>query len=527
MKIISFKNKYIQFFIILIVLLIFLRIDYRFETSIKCCSDEYDYYSHAATIVNDFDLDYSNQNIRDFKYTKYKKNTPIGFFGSGLLSSPFLLIGSILSSIFNENTNEIILNFEFLFYSMSSVFYYFLSYFLISNTLNNFNIQFNRVYLLLFFSGSGITYFAFERFGMTHVYEVFGISLLINLSTKFYLNINEKKNIFGLFIPLILCICFLTRMSNYYIFFIPYIVKCLIKDSVNKNPENLSKSKYFWLSSTVSFLIYSFISNQLYGKLVVNPQEVYGTNISAQEVYESQSNVLELIISLLKTLSIILFSPEFGIFWVSPILFIGIISIFLRGKLFSISNFLIFLCFAQNFFIVHLWQALGSSYGFRYLFSLTPIALMLYYIYVKNYFLRLYLISFSIFSNLSILFFETTVKTQLSTFDEVNSFGKSIRYIEPEYVFGLLNSFIQFESYLIIFTTSFFGVFIFKSIFLIFDKQVFLSFLEDLGLPVSNQDFQIYLVEINQVSFDKIVLIVFLLSIISYKIINPHKNIKA
>ena len=68
-------------------------IDYRFETTIKCCSDEYDYYSHAATIVNDFDLDYSNQNIRDFKYTKYGKNTPIGFFGSGLLSAPFLLIG--------------------------------------------------------------------------------------------------------------------------------------------------------------------------------------------------------------------------------------------------------------------------------------------------------------------------------------------------------------------------------------------------------------------------------------------------
>ena len=129
MKIISFKNKYIQFFIILIVLLIFLRIDYRFETTIKCCSDEYDYYSHAATIVNDFDLDYSNQNIRDFKYTKYGKNTPIGFFGSGLLSAHFT--NWLNLSSFNENTNEIILNFEFLFYSMSSVFYYFLSYFLL------------------------------------------------------------------------------------------------------------------------------------------------------------------------------------------------------------------------------------------------------------------------------------------------------------------------------------------------------------------------------------------------------------
>ena len=49
-----FNNKITQFLIVLIILLFFLRIDYRFETTVKCCSDEYDYYSHAATIVDDF-----------------------------------------------------------------------------------------------------------------------------------------------------------------------------------------------------------------------------------------------------------------------------------------------------------------------------------------------------------------------------------------------------------------------------------------------------------------------------------------
>jgi hypothetical protein len=150
---------------------------------------------------------------------------------------------------------------------------------------------------------------------------------------------------------------------------------------------------------------------------------------------------------------------------------------------------------------------------------------MLYFIYIKKYsFLRVYLILFSIFSNLSILFFETTVKTQLSTTDEINSFGKIIRYIEPEYVYGLLSSFIQFESYLIIFTTSFFGVIIFKLIFLVFDKEGFISILENFGLPVQNQDFQLYLMEIDKVGFDKIILIVFLLSYFSYKIINSIKR---
>ena len=75
-------------------------------------------------------------------------------------------------------------------------------------------------------------------------------------------------------------------MSNYYIFFIPYIVKCLIEDSVNEIPENLSKIKIFlaFFSNNYVLIIYFFISNQLYGKLVLNPQEVYGTNISAQDV---------------------------------------------------------------------------------------------------------------------------------------------------------------------------------------------------------------------------------------------------
>ena len=51
---------------------------------------------HAETIVEDFDFDYSNQlyGHEEDRYYKNNKSAPIGFLGSGILFSPFLLLGS-------------------------------------------------------------------------------------------------------------------------------------------------------------------------------------------------------------------------------------------------------------------------------------------------------------------------------------------------------------------------------------------------------------------------------------------------
>ena len=44
----------------------------------------------------------------------------------------------------------------------------------------------DKILLTLLFFGSGVSYYAFERFSMTHVYEVFISSLIIYLSTNYY-----------------------------------------------------------------------------------------------------------------------------------------------------------------------------------------------------------------------------------------------------------------------------------------------------------------------------------------------------
>ena len=167
-----FKNKYIVFFLLTIVLLIFLKVDYRLKYTIECCSDEYDYFIHAVTIVEDLDLDYSNQNLRSFRYTNGEINAPVGFVGTGILLAPFLYLGNFINGVFNETIQDTLFNYQILMYSLGSVFYFFLAYYFIFKTMKLLNYSINRFKLLFIYSASGLPYYAFERFGMTHVFEV-------------------------------------------------------------------------------------------------------------------------------------------------------------------------------------------------------------------------------------------------------------------------------------------------------------------------------------------------------------------
>ena len=127
------KNKTINisFLVFLFLFLIFLKIDFRFAEEIYCCGDDHDYFLHAETIGIDFDLDYSNQlkGIEDRRFNKNNKIAPVGFIGSGILSAPFLAIGNLLDFFYEKTINKEInlLNYKILFYSMSPVFYLFLS----------------------------------------------------------------------------------------------------------------------------------------------------------------------------------------------------------------------------------------------------------------------------------------------------------------------------------------------------------------------------------------------------------------
>ena len=120
-------KKLIWYIFWISILLFFTKIDYRLTQEIYCCSDDFDYFSHAETLIEDFDLDYSNQlkGAENLRFNNDGKIAPIGFIGSGLLSSPFMFLGNLLDRFMNAGS---VTNFKLTLYSLSSIFYLALSF---------------------------------------------------------------------------------------------------------------------------------------------------------------------------------------------------------------------------------------------------------------------------------------------------------------------------------------------------------------------------------------------------------------
>lgn len=520
------SSKKIIVFLLILIFLLFFKIDFRFEDGIFCCGDDHDYYSHAETLVEDFDFDYSNQYVghETRRFNLNGKIAPKGFFGSGLLAAPFLMIGNLVQFLINKFSNVPIVtffNYKLLFYSLSAPTYFFMSVLLLSRIFILNKIKVPILTILLLLSSSGVAYYAFERFSMTHVYEVFTVTLICYFTTMFH--ISKQSNKYAALTAFSMLLAFLVRMVNYYIFIIPLIIKILSK---NKYQRNIYKSRYFLISSAISLLVFSYLSLKIYGIVTINPETLYGQKGYLSNFLES-TDFINFVIINIKNILIVIFGKEFGLLWFSPILIIGPMGVLLKVKNYKIIELLIlFLPFSISMGAVLLWQSAASSYGFRYLLSLAPLGIIYYYFNVnikENPKINNLLLSLAVFSLVSILFFETTVLTQLSLFPEVNSFGRELRYVEPDYLIGYIQSIFSVESYLKIFTTSFLGVFFFKLVIGVFGEYAFVDFLSQLGLPTNNNDFIQFLLEIELVSSVKILIVIVYFYFISNVLVNEQK----
>lgn len=500
-------KKYSILLIIFICFSLLLKVDFRLQDDISCCSDDFDYFIHAETISEDFDFDYTNQ-LGIYEEARYfrEKAAPIGFPGSGILAVPFMLLGiwidRLLFYFFDFELQ--ITNFKLYFYSLSSIFYLLTSVALLNKSLKIFKIKFNPNYLLLYFLGSGVSYFAFERYSMTHAYEVFSVSLLIYLSGKYFSN-EKINNVFIILLAFTSVFGFYIKWVYFYIFFVPLIVKKLFFKDINRK---LYTSPSYLISTLFFLFICLVLSEKIYGEFTLNPANIYGTNLVSIAVSNTSTNFFYLF-DLLKNFIIILFTQEFGILWFQPIVFASTLIViynFLKdviNRKFNLLNFILLLSFAQVYVIQAMWESSGSSYGLRYIINLTPIAIIVFYGFKEKLnlqFLSKVLVFLSIFSFLSTIFFETTPGTQLSLDETLNSFGVYSRYSQKDYLSGYLQSFFSFDAYLKIFITSFLGLFAVKSILTINNIDEINSIFSRLGLPVDNEKFQILMKTAEEIS---------------------------
>ena len=468
----SKKNKIFKYLILSFLIILCFKVDYRFKEILPGGSqDDSSYYYHAQTIAVDFDLDYDNQlngNLQDAFLREGNKPVPRQSFGPGLLSAPFILISNQLSKYLSFNSNT---SLNYYIYSLSAPFYLFLSLVMLKKLLRT-NKQSESEKLILFTLGSGITYYAFERFSMSTVYEFFSITLILYLVNKIYISSNKQTSLYIFLLPVVQFIMLTNRWNNIHLFLIPILYGYLFKESL----MSIFKSFYYFLGNFVGATLFLIHTKLLYGIFTFSQKSIYPSsdwvvNERLQNFLESE-NLVENIFLSLKYLLITCFSPEFGIFYFSAIIFSSFYFLFrylLNKKFYEFFFLAIF--YIIPFLPILIFENHGTSYGFRYLFTLIPINLVIYFLEFKDHkYLTRYLIIFSIFGVISQLFFESTNLTSLSEDTILNSFNSYSPYSNPTYLFGLFSSIFVFSAYLKIIFTSFVGVIIIKSI------NIFLNF---------------------------------------------------
>ena len=513
------KNK-TKIFLIFIFFLLLIKTDYRLESTINCCGDDFDYYSHAYTVAVDFDFDYKNQipEYSKFYFINEEKIAPVGFSGSGLLAAPFLFIGNILDNVFNYSEKPF--NFKIMFYSLSSLVYLTVSAILLQKSFLLQSKDIRKTTVLLLLSGSGVAYFALERFSMTHVYEVFINALIIYLSTAAF---QTRKDIYFALIPFSVFLGLLVKLSNFYIVLIPLIIKELLNLNISNKIFNFKNRVNFLVGFLLSTILFIYVNFKIYGKVILNPSETYSAQSQLSNYLESSFNIVQFVLDILSTLNIVVFSQEFGILWLSPAIFILLffnVFYFIQKK--YLLFFYISIALFSNIAIVNLWQSLGSSYGFRYLYSLIPLGIFIFYtsdFNLKDKIFKFYLLPFSIFGLFSVFIFEATPYVQLTTYEVVNSFGKTIRYSQPDYLSGIFQSIFIIDGYLKLFATSFLGLIVFKLFTITLGVDGFYDLLDSLGLPLENQDFVILIKKLETISSLQIAVFTFIVYLCTRQLI--------
>ena len=511
-----------------------LKVDFRFSTEINCCSDDFDYFIHAETIVEDFDFDYSNQllGVEKARFFKNNKSAPIGFAGSGLFSAPFMFLGIILDKLTTMFTlKSSIVSYKLLIYSFSAISYLFFSFNYILKTLKLLELNYQKLDVAILILGVGISYYAFERYSMTHVYEGFSLTMLIYYSVKFFKHKDFKSTIL---IPAMMILGFSVKWVHVYLFFIPLVIKYLFFE---KNKFELYKNKTFLISGIIFTSAFLYINKLIYGIYTINPSYIYisdtNENVKVEELVNFWESPFELIVTFVKRFFIILFTQEFGLFWFSPILFIGtifsliaLIKSIKMGKSSKIGSIILCLCIGQVFFITILWKSPGSAYGFRYIFNLYPLLIIFYYYFLDKFefkFIHKFLMLMSIFSFFSTLFFESTSLTQLSLEKELNSFGIMSQFTQRHYLEGYIYSFKELDSYLKLFTTSFFGAIILKLLIYFLGAETLLLLMSNFGLPTSNQKFILLIDNLEQIEFHYF-LIVIIFAYVIFRLFKKNFN---
>lgn len=363
--------------------------------------DEQAYLAHALTVGLDADLDYSNEPLMagEFNPTHRAPKHPIG---PGFLAAPFVALFSIVDRVTNHpvirNHHEFVASWAFFGFLFSKAVYFFFALWLYFDAARR--IQRRRLspgLLFLIVASSGVVYYVLFQFAMAHSFEFFALALVFWSAVKMW-EVGRRAPMippsFSLEIGIaLICVIgisltLLTRPSNLNVIFLPNLVLFILHAILNEKEkpptrQHIRLTKTLGIASLLSLIPVALVFIQLYGKIYPNTYDMYGL-ILPEEPFLSQTLTM---ITLIPRIFYIFFSAEFGLIFSNPLLLFGtgmllaqlVLQLRRHGEsvisqVGLISATLLYIIFPLS--IVLWWRDPGMDYGYRYLYSLFPLAFL-------------------------------------------------------------------------------------------------------------------------------------------------------
>ena len=353
--------------------------------------DDGDYFSHACTIALDQDFDYSNE-ASMFTY-KARQGLPSNPVGPGLLAAPFVKLFSYVDMLkghpFLEDRLQFYGSWTYFGFGFATSFYFMWGCYLFWLMSQRLGSKLSKQSILLLCFGSGVVHYVLFRQTMAHSYEFFTLALAlysgVGLATS---SRNQLRWILlGAFGA---TLSWLSRYYAIYGFAYPVIgfLVVMLKNRLSFNKKREACYAASYAAALVFFVgLACLLQYQLYGKPMQSLAS-YGNTLSYLPEYHSffqwSSEVLMRAITRLHYIPITWFGSAFPIVIFAPILFFGIIMLFIALWRIRKNNMLVFVtvvllslaCVGIPYLIVMMWQMAGSAYGYRYLYGLIPLGML-------------------------------------------------------------------------------------------------------------------------------------------------------
>jgi len=417
--------------------------------------DDMSYWLHSATIAIDYDLDYKNDYKLESSVFNPETNVPSHPPGAGYIASPFVFLFSQLDKVNNlsvENTRtNPVKSFAYLGFFVSGLFYTYIGTKLLSEIVKKYD---NKYAGLVIFCGllSTLIHYVSTRFLMAHAIEFFLGCSLIYIFEK-----GEGKKLSSNDFTILLLIYFCLAITRPSTFLYSLILILFYRKLFILNGRSI-------LSYIIQLLgfssIYILLSRKLYQKNVMF-LNTYGSDINE---YSATLNFEQLLGGLQK-LPNLFFSPNMGIVFSTPIIFLALIVCFskeIRANLNISDRLVLFLFFCSSAVPLLIWQGREVAYGQRLLIGIIPICILITCKYLFDKRLRLLAKLLTLFTYIGYLLFYSSEKLTLKP--GTTLWGTQTGFTAENYYIEVVKGLLNYETILSSFLRNIYSVDIFKFI---------------------------------------------------------------